>query len=231
MRNPASKQLSPNHTDLPRFFEWDALLVRDAVYELAHSLVNHGGSDQDISVCLQAMDDMRWALSQSAERIATIRQRWAETRGVPLAASTAYPVQGWNNPSESPRTSSSTSRVSMSSLPNLPPFSTATSTGTTGPSTMFASPEGSPDLMSSAQFHAYSGAPGSGTDGNGMAEKWGGADMSQGGSQMPYTAYQEHGLPGPGPTGTSAFGGADQAGRYVLQPDGRHIFVPYHGMP
>lgn len=49
-------------------FEWDAGIVRDGTYHAAMMLAQNGGSDEDASVCLQALNENRWAYSKSAER-------------------------------------------------------------------------------------------------------------------------------------------------------------------
>lgn len=50
-----------------QMFEWDASLVRDGTYQAAMLLVATGGSDDDVSVCLQAMNEGRWAHSKALE--------------------------------------------------------------------------------------------------------------------------------------------------------------------
>lgn len=50
------------------FFEWDASHVRDGVYWASVLLAREGGSDEDISICLQALNESRWAFSKGQER-------------------------------------------------------------------------------------------------------------------------------------------------------------------
>ena len=38
------------------FFEWDASLVRDGTYDAAMLLTKAGGSDEDVAVCIQALN-------------------------------------------------------------------------------------------------------------------------------------------------------------------------------
>jgi hypothetical protein len=54
--------------DQVRFFEWDASLVRDGTYYAAMLLARGGGSDEDISICLQALNELRWAHGKCWER-------------------------------------------------------------------------------------------------------------------------------------------------------------------
>lgn len=51
-----------------QLFEWDASLVRDGMYHAAMLLARNGGSDDDVNVCLQALNECRWAHSKSSER-------------------------------------------------------------------------------------------------------------------------------------------------------------------
>lgn len=39
-----------------RFFEWGASLVRDGTYYTAMLLARSGGSDEDVAICLQALN-------------------------------------------------------------------------------------------------------------------------------------------------------------------------------
>lgn len=50
-----------------QMFEWDASLVRDGTYQAAMLLVASGGTDDDVNVFLQALNEGRWVHSKSAE--------------------------------------------------------------------------------------------------------------------------------------------------------------------
>ncbi|BEI87789.1 uncharacterized protein CcaverHIS019_0105070 [Cutaneotrichosporon cavernicola] len=63
-----------------QMFEWDASLVRDGTYQAAMMLVATGGSDDDVSVCLQALNESRWAHSKSWERSQDLRKAWYAKR-------------------------------------------------------------------------------------------------------------------------------------------------------
>jgi hypothetical protein len=41
---------------MARFFEWDASLVRDGTFYAAKLLPRMGGSEDDIAICLQALN-------------------------------------------------------------------------------------------------------------------------------------------------------------------------------
>lgn len=49
--------------DVIRFFEWDASLVRDGTYYAAMLHAKAGGSDEDIALCIQALNVSRPAWS------------------------------------------------------------------------------------------------------------------------------------------------------------------------
>lgn len=51
-----------------QLFEWDASLVRDGTFNAAMLLARTGGSDDDVNICLQALNESRWAHSKSSER-------------------------------------------------------------------------------------------------------------------------------------------------------------------
>ena len=73
-------------TSVHRFFEWDASLVRDGMYYAAMLHAKGGGSDEDIALCIQALNvsvslrdiycgllirqEMRWAQAKAWERSA-----------------------------------------------------------------------------------------------------------------------------------------------------------------
>ncbi|WWD17398.1 hypothetical protein CI109_101839 [Kwoniella shandongensis] len=61
-----------------RFFEWDASLVRDGTYYAAMLLAREGGSDEDIVICIKALNELRWAHSRSWDRSADLRREWQE---------------------------------------------------------------------------------------------------------------------------------------------------------
>ncbi|OXM82077.1 hypothetical protein C364_00184 [Cryptococcus neoformans Bt63] len=61
-----------------RFFEWDASLVRDGTYYAAMWLVKQGGSSEDVAVCIQALNELRWAHAKAWERSADLRKEWLE---------------------------------------------------------------------------------------------------------------------------------------------------------
>lgn len=54
-----------------RFFEWDASLVRDGTYYAAMMLAGAGlGTEADMGLCLQALNEMRWAHAKAWDRSA-----------------------------------------------------------------------------------------------------------------------------------------------------------------
>lgn len=46
------------------FFEWDASHVRDGTYWAAVALARDGGKDEDVALCLQALNEGRWAFTK-----------------------------------------------------------------------------------------------------------------------------------------------------------------------
>ncbi|TXT15729.1 hypothetical protein VHUM_00232 [Vanrija humicola] len=50
------------------FFEWDASMVRDGTYYTAQYLAKEGGSDEDIALCIQGLNEMRWCHAKAVER-------------------------------------------------------------------------------------------------------------------------------------------------------------------
>ncbi|WRT66252.1 uncharacterized protein IL334_003205 [Kwoniella shivajii] len=61
-----------------RFFEWDASLVRDGTYYAAMLLAQAGGSDEDIQICIRALNELRWAHAKAWERSADLRKEWQD---------------------------------------------------------------------------------------------------------------------------------------------------------
>ncbi|WWC89458.1 uncharacterized protein L201_004382 [Kwoniella dendrophila CBS 6074] len=61
-----------------RFFEWDASLVRDGTYYTAMLLARGGGSDEDIQLCIRALNELRWAHAKAWERSVDLRKEWQE---------------------------------------------------------------------------------------------------------------------------------------------------------
>ncbi|WVQ67810.1 uncharacterized protein L199_006015 [Kwoniella botswanensis] len=61
-----------------RFFEWDASLVRDGTYYTAMLLARAGGSDEDIQICIRALNELRWAHAKAWERSIDLRKEWQE---------------------------------------------------------------------------------------------------------------------------------------------------------
>nr|XP_018263170.1 uncharacterized protein I303_04663 [Kwoniella dejecticola CBS 10117]OBR85328.1 hypothetical protein I303_04663 [Kwoniella dejecticola CBS 10117] len=61
-----------------RFFEWDASLVRDGTYYTAMLLARAGGSDEDIQLCIRALNELRWAHAKAWERSIDLRKEWQE---------------------------------------------------------------------------------------------------------------------------------------------------------
>ncbi|WVW83759.1 hypothetical protein I302_105780 [Kwoniella bestiolae CBS 10118] len=61
-----------------RFFEWDASLVRDGTYYTAMLLARSGGSDEDIQICIRALNELRWAHAKAWERSIDLRKEWQE---------------------------------------------------------------------------------------------------------------------------------------------------------
>lgn len=60
------------------FFKYDASLVRDGCFYTGLLLAGDSGSDEDITVCLSALRDMRWGFSKSAEREQTLTMVWEQ---------------------------------------------------------------------------------------------------------------------------------------------------------
>jgi hypothetical protein len=53
-----------------RFFEWDAAYVPDGTFYAALQLLrDHINQDQDVNVCLQALNEGQWAFGKGQERI------------------------------------------------------------------------------------------------------------------------------------------------------------------
>ncbi|KAJ9108955.1 hypothetical protein QFC21_000277 [Naganishia friedmannii] len=69
------------------FFEWDASLVRDGTYYAAMLLAERSGSDNDISCCLEALSEMRWAFARTQERSREPLSIYSLEPGVPNIAS------------------------------------------------------------------------------------------------------------------------------------------------
>jgi hypothetical protein len=63
-----------------QMFEWDASLVRDGTYQAAMLLVASGGTDDDVNVFLQALNEGRWVHSKSAEHSQDLRKSWYAKR-------------------------------------------------------------------------------------------------------------------------------------------------------
>ncbi|WVQ99298.1 hypothetical protein IAU59_006430 [Kwoniella sp. CBS 9459] len=77
-----------------RFFEWDASLVRDGTFYTAMLLARAGGSDEDIQICIQALNELRWAHAKAWERSADLRREWQERSNI-VPASTNQP-EDWD---------------------------------------------------------------------------------------------------------------------------------------
>ncbi|WVR07145.1 hypothetical protein IAU60_004186 [Kwoniella sp. DSM 27419] len=111
-----------------RFFEWDASLVRDGTYYTAILLARAGGSDEDIKICIRALNELRWAHAKAWERSAELRRDWQER--VPTVPSTGAP-QDWDTIlSDLARLSSDNQRdghSGPSSTPHSQPRSSASS--------------------------------------------------------------------------------------------------------
>ncbi|ORY32498.1 hypothetical protein BCR39DRAFT_522503 [Naematelia encephala] len=86
-----------------RFFEWDASLVRDGTYYAAMLLARAGGSDEDVAVCVRALNELRWAHAKAWDRSADLRREWAGSRGVSVNAS-APVLRGWDPTMTTPST-------------------------------------------------------------------------------------------------------------------------------
>jgi len=52
------------------FFEWDASHLGGGVYWTAILLTRSGGSEEDVTLCLQALNECRWAFSKGMDRSA-----------------------------------------------------------------------------------------------------------------------------------------------------------------
>ncbi|KAL5490268.1 hypothetical protein ACEPAI_5101 [Sanghuangporus weigelae] len=60
------------------FFEFDASLVRDGCFFAGVLLAGESGTEEEVSVCLQALRSMRWAFSKSVEREHTLNMVWEQ---------------------------------------------------------------------------------------------------------------------------------------------------------
>lgn len=58
------------------FFQYDASLVRDGCFFAAFLLASESGTNDEIEVCIQALQEMRWLYSRSEERVQTVRMVW-----------------------------------------------------------------------------------------------------------------------------------------------------------
>lgn len=67
---PQPERMRPCQLTLRRFFEWDASLVRDGTYYAAMLMAKHYGSDDDIALCVQALNELRWAHAKAWSRSA-----------------------------------------------------------------------------------------------------------------------------------------------------------------
>ncbi|TFK55186.1 hypothetical protein OE88DRAFT_1780189 [Heliocybe sulcata] len=71
------------------FFEYDAGIVRDGCFFAGFMMAGEGvGSDEDVGVCLRALEEMQWGLCKSEEREQNVRLVWegrARTGGLPSA--------------------------------------------------------------------------------------------------------------------------------------------------
>ncbi|KAL1413541.1 hypothetical protein Q8F55_001315 [Vanrija albida] len=50
------------------FFEWDASMVRDGTFYTAQYLAKEGGTDDDIALCIQGLNEMRWCHAKAVDR-------------------------------------------------------------------------------------------------------------------------------------------------------------------
>ncbi|KIP09099.1 hypothetical protein PHLGIDRAFT_126553 [Phlebiopsis gigantea 11061_1 CR5-6] len=77
------------------FFQYDTSLVRDGCFFAAFLLAGEAGTANDVQVCIQALDEMRWVFSKSEERIQTIQMIWgARAHGQAPSAGSISPVLG-----------------------------------------------------------------------------------------------------------------------------------------
>lgn len=58
------------------FFQYDASIIRDGCFFAAFLLAGESGSSSDVEVCMQALNEMRWAFSKSEERVHTVQMIW-----------------------------------------------------------------------------------------------------------------------------------------------------------
>ncbi|RXK40132.1 hypothetical protein M231_02589 [Tremella mesenterica] len=98
------------------FFEWDASLVRDGTYYTAMLLAKMRDTDEDIVICLRALNELRWAHAKSFERSADLRREWQQTR----SSSSSEHIFPWDPLATGP--------TSAHSLPNHSPHFSPPST-------------------------------------------------------------------------------------------------------
>ena len=79
------------------FFEYDASLVRDGCFFAAVLLAKESGTKEEVEVCLQAMQEMRWAFSKSDERTSTVQMMW-HSRLQQMQATSMGPVASGSMP-------------------------------------------------------------------------------------------------------------------------------------
>ena len=83
------------------FFQYDAALVRDGCFFAGFLLAGESGSKQDVDICIEALNEMRWVFSKSEERIQTLRMVWESRVAQSRESSHSHPA----SPTEDPQTS------------------------------------------------------------------------------------------------------------------------------
>ncbi|KDQ60654.1 hypothetical protein JAAARDRAFT_204482 [Jaapia argillacea MUCL 33604] len=103
------------------FFELDASLVRDGCFFAAFLVAGELGNEEDVDVCLRALQEMRWAYCKSEEREKSVKMIW-EARRQRIGGSIQQPRASNVSPYGSPTYADhQTGRRSFPSSANVSP--------------------------------------------------------------------------------------------------------------
>ncbi|KAL7421552.1 hypothetical protein Q5752_003321 [Cryptotrichosporon argae] len=149
------------------FFEWDASLVRDGTYYAAMQLARAGGSDDDVALCLRAINEVRWAHAKSVERSAELRAAWFGSRSHPE-------LRGWDGP------------------PDPLPHPHAHSHPASAAETPFGSPMATPRFNAAVPAPAPAPAPGADAHARSMQLQLGLAHAPGDAAAVPHYALYSH---------------------------------------
>ncbi|KAF9520147.1 hypothetical protein BS47DRAFT_846376 [Hydnum rufescens UP504] len=75
-----------------RFFQYDASLVRDGTFYAGNWACFEAESQEDVEVCIMALEKMRWAFSSGEVRIATLRFAWRNRHSADNTSNDYSPV-------------------------------------------------------------------------------------------------------------------------------------------